>query len=327
MPPENTSDPQSSAKPKAVQVIAISSGKGGVGKTNIAVNLAIAMAASGRRPLLLDADLGLANVDVLLGLHSKLSLLDVIAGRCNVEDTLLHGPRGVMVVPASSGIKRMTELSAAEHAGVITAFNGLSSRFDSLLIDTGAGIADNVIVYARAAQEVVVVVCDEPTSIADAYALIKVLHRDYGVQRFRILVNRAESAEHGRGLFEQLLRIINRFLNLTPDYMGCIPEDPYLQKAIRKQKAVVDAWPLSKSAVAFDKLARDIASWPRVETASGYLEFFVESITSQGSDTALSAGRQGHAPAHAGDQTPTRQGFLSPPAPAASAGQPSTSFS
>lgn len=272
---------------RPVQVIAISSGKGGVGKTNVAVNLAIAMGASGRHPLLLDADLGLANVDVLLGLHSRYSLLDVLAGRCGIEDTLIHGPRGVMVVPACSGIKRMTELTNAEHAGVISAFSGLGNRFDSLLIDTGAGISDNVIVYARAAQEVVVVVCDEPTSIADAYALIKVLHRENGVDRFRILVNRSESAEHGRSLFEQMQRIINRFLDLTPDYIGCIPEDPYLQKSIRRQQAVVEAYPLSKSAVAFSKLASELNHWPRPDTASGYLEFFVESITQQGGHTTI----------------------------------------
>jgi flagellar biosynthesis protein FlhG len=182
-------------------------------------------------------------------------------------------------VPGSSGLKRMTELSVAEHAGMIDAFNELAGELDVLLVDSQAGISDNVVVYSRAAQEVIVVVCDEPASLADAYALIKVLSRDYGVDRFHVLANMVSSDAHGLRLYEQLLKVTDRFLAVSPGYLGAVPLDHYLRKAVQRRQAVVDAFPLSKSALAFWGLAAKIASWPAPEGASGYLEFFVEQLS------------------------------------------------
>ncbi|MGB0722222.1 MAG: MinD/ParA family protein [Gammaproteobacteria bacterium] len=270
---------------QSIPVIAIASGKGGVGKTSVSTNIGTALAARGLRTLLLDADLGLANVDVQLGLKAEKNLAGVVRGQWSLPEILVKGPQGLLVAPASSGIKRMTELSAVEHAGIINAFGELAGQVDVMLVDTGAGIHDNVIVYARAAQDVVVVVNDEPASITDAYALIKILHRDYQVERFHILPNRVESEEHGKHLYNQLLKVLERFLNLTPNFIGAVPDDRYIKKAIQAQKAVVDAFPMSKSARALKSIADNITRLPPPTGASGFLEFFVEQNATGGADT------------------------------------------
>jgi len=261
-----------------VRVIAVTSGKGGVGKTNVSVNLGVCLANDGKNVMLMDADLGLANVDVILGLHTKYDLSHVLSGERTLEEIVCLGPMGIRIVPASSGIQKMSELSQAEHAGVIRAFSDLSTTPDVLIIDTAAGISDNVVTFSRAAQEVVVVVCDEPASITDAYALIKLLNREYGIYRFRIVANRVHSAQDGRFLFNKILKVTDRYLDTALDFMGVVPEDEYLRKAIQKQRAVVEAYPRSKSALAFKKLASKADSWPIPATAGGQLEFFVERL-------------------------------------------------
>ena len=165
----------------SVQVIAVTGGKGGVGKSNVSINMSVCLATMGRRVALLDADLGLANIDVLLGLRPERNLEDVLSGECSLNDIMLTGPGGIRIIPASSGIQRMTMLGSMEHAGLIHAFSEISEQIDVLVIDTAAGISDSVISFVRASQEVLVVVCDEPSSITDAYALIKLLNKDYGV--------------------------------------------------------------------------------------------------------------------------------------------------
>ncbi len=266
------------AKPKPVKVIAVTSGKGGVGKTNVSVNLAVSMAGSGKEVLLMDADLGLANIDVLLGLHPRYNLADVMKGTRSLEEVIIEGPAGTRVVPASSGVQNMAQLSPMEHAGLIRAFSELSHSLDVLLIDTAAGIADGVISFARAAQEVIVVVCDEPASITDAYAMIKVLHRDHGVHRFRIIANQVHSMQEGRDLFGKLVAVADRFLDVQLDFMGTVPYDDYLRKAIQRQKAVVEAYPRSKAAMAFKTLAQKVDKWPVPQSAGGHMEFFVERL-------------------------------------------------
>lgn len=265
-------------KPQPVRVMAVTSGKGGVGKTNVSVNLGVSLAAQGRNVILLDADLGLANVDIMLGLHPKYDLSHVLSGERTLEEIMCTGPQGMYVVPASSGIQAMAELSAAEHAGVIRAFSEISYSPDVLIIDTAAGISDNVVSFSRASQEVVVVVCDEPASITDAYALIKLLSREYGIYRFRIVTNRVHSMQEGRALYNKILKVTDRYLDAALDFMGVVPEDDFLRKAIQKQRAVVDIYPRSKSALAFKKLATKADSWPVPASAGGQLEFFVERL-------------------------------------------------
>ena len=175
-----------------VKVVAITGGKGGVGKTLVAVNLGAALARAGCGAMLLDADLGLANVDVLLGLHARLNLEHVVNGECALDDVILTATSGLKVVPASSGSMAMASLGRAQHAGLVNAFSQLFEPLDVLLIDTAAGVGDGVVTFSEAAQRVVVVVCDEPASLTDAYGLIKVLEPPPGRLPIR------DRGEHGR---------------------------------------------------------------------------------------------------------------------------------
>ncbi|MCB1857825.1 MAG: MinD/ParA family protein [Gammaproteobacteria bacterium] len=265
-------------RPEPVQVIAVTGGKGGVGKTNVSVNLAIAMADQGKRVLLLDADLGLANIDVVLGLHPEHDLSHVLTGEMSLREVLVEGPAGIHVAPAASGVQRMAELSEAEHAGLIHAFADLGGDLDVLIVDTAAGISDSVVSFSRAAQEVIVVVCDEPASITDAYALIKLLNREYGVEHFRVLPNMARSAQEGKALYDKLLRVTDRYLDVMLGYAGCIPYDEALRKAVRSQRPVVHAFPRSRSAQSFKNLAKKADTWPVPGGVSGHLQFFVERL-------------------------------------------------
>lgn len=264
--------------PRPVRVIAVTGGKGGVGKTNVAVNLGMAMANGGKKVMIMDADLGLANVDVMLGLHPRLNLHHVLTGEHTLEDIIIEGPGDLRIIPASSGVKGMACLTPQVHAGLIQAFSELSQAVDVLIVDTAAGISDAVTVYTRAAQEVVVVVCDEPASITDAYAIIKLMNREHGVNRFRILSNMATSPQHGREIYIKIANVTDRFLDVALDYLGYVPEDEYLRKSVRKQRAVFEAFPRSKSAQAFAKLADKANKWPMPISAAGHLEFFVERL-------------------------------------------------
>lgn len=259
-----------------VRVIAVSGGKGGVGKTNVSVNLGMALRKLGKSVLILDTDLGLANVDVLLGLHPKHSLADVISGERSLEEVIVTGPAGLMIVPGSSGISRMAGLSAAEHAGLIQAFSELPHQLDYLIVDTAAGIADNVISFTRAAQDVLVVVCDEPASITDAYALIKVLSREHGVGRFHVVANMVRDGDEGRELYRKLASVSDRFLDVVLRYLGAVPYDDFMRKSIQRQSAVVEAFPGSRAAQAFRKLADGVEGWPAPQGPSGHIEFFIE---------------------------------------------------
>ncbi|MEJ2509773.1 MAG: MinD/ParA family protein [Gammaproteobacteria bacterium] len=263
---------------RPVRVIAVASGKGGVGKTNVSVNLAMALANAGQRVMLMDADLGLGNIDVLLGIRPRYNLANVLSGDCTLEQSIVDGPGGLKIIPSSSGVQAMTMLSAAEHAGLIQAFSDLSYDFDVLLIDTAAGISGSVVSFSRAAQEVMLVVCDEPASIANAYALIKLLSREHGVYRVHILANMVQGPEHGRAVFQKLVETTDRFLDVPLDYLGYIPHDDHLKEAVQRQRSVVEAYPFSKAALAFQTLADRTSKWPLPAGAAGHLEFFVERL-------------------------------------------------
>ena len=275
------------SQPKPVRVIAVASGKGGVGKTNVSVNLGMAMSSQGKQVMLLDADLGLGNVDVLLGVHPVHNLSHVISGERTLEEVIVEGPAGLQIVPAASGIKRMAELSPEEHVGLVRAFSELNNNLDVLIIDTAAGISDSVITLTRAAQEVLVVVCDEPASITDAYALIKVLNQEHGINKFHVMVNMVQSVQQGHDLFAKMLKVTDKFLDVTLDFTGTVPYDDYLRKAIQRQRAVSDAYPRSRSALAFKKLAQAVDKWPMPNTAAGHLAFFVERLVQSEADQWL----------------------------------------
>lgn len=261
-----------------VKVITVTGGKGGVGKSNVTLNVAVAMAAQGKRVMLLDADLGLANIDVMLGLRVQRNLSHVLSGECSLDDIIIEGPYGLMIIPATSGTQSMVELTPAEHAGLIRAFSDLKTPVDVLLVDTAAGISDMVLSFARAAQDIMVVVCDEPTSITDAYALIKLLSRQYGVFRFKVVANMVRSLREGQELFSKLTRVTDRFLDASLELVACIPYDNNVRQAIKKQKVIVDAFPKSPASLAFRALANKAMTWPTPHQPGGHLEFFIETL-------------------------------------------------
>jgi flagellar biosynthesis protein FlhG len=269
---------------RGVKVVAVTGGKGGVGKTLTAVNLGAALAGLGRSTMLLDADFGLANVDVLLGMKARLNLEHVISGQCALEDVILTSTSGLRVVPAATGNVSMATLSRIQHAGLIGAFSQLLEPLDVLLVDTAAGLSDGVITFSEAAQRVVVLVCDEPASLTDAYGLIKVLSRRQPSCRFEIVANMVDSAAQGRELFEKLLRVCHRFLGITPAYFGYVPNDDYVRQAIRRQTTVVEAFPSSAAARSFQRLARVVDGWETPAHARGGVEFFMERLVRGGSE-------------------------------------------
>ncbi|GAA60024.1 flagellar biosynthesis protein FlhG [Pseudoalteromonas sp. BSi20652] len=261
-----------------VKVIAVTGGKGGVGKTNVSLNTAIALGQQGNRVLVLDADLGLANCDVMLGLRVERNLSHVLSGECELDEILVEGPAGIKIVPATSGSQSMVELSPSEHAGLIRAFSELNTEFDILIVDTAAGISDMVLSFSRAAQDVMVVVCDEPTSITDAYALIKVLSREHGVYKFKIVANMVRSMREGTELFAKLSKVTDRFLDVSMELVATVPYDENMRKATRRQKVIVELFPSSPAALAFKMLATKAVKWPIPNQPSGHLEFFIEKL-------------------------------------------------
>jgi len=276
-------------RPRPVQVVAVASGKGGVGKTSVSVNLGAALAQRGRSVMLLDADLGLANIDVLLGLNPAVNLSHVLDGTHTLDEIVVDGPEGLAIVPASSGIARMADLSVREQVGIIQAFSEFGRELDYLIVDVAAGISSDVSMFCSAAQQVVVVVCDEPASLTDAYALIKVLSRQHLVPRFKILSNMVDHAAHGHELYQKLRLVCDRFLDVKLDHLGSIPQDGYVRAAIQRQRPVVSAFPGAPAARAFKKLAQVADNLPVPAGNSGRIEFFVERLVGAGVTPALAA--------------------------------------
>lgn len=261
-----------------IKVIAVSGGKGGVGKTNVSLNTSIALAQLGKRVLVLDADLGLANVDVMLGLRVQRNLSHVLSGECELDDIIIEGPAGIKIIPATSGTQSMVDLTPSEHAGLIRAFSDMQTQFDVLVVDTAAGISDMVLSFARAAQDVMLVVCDEPTSITDCYAVMKLLSRDHGVFKFKVVANMVRSPKEGQQLFAKLTKVTDRFLDVALDLVCVIPFDENIRKSVRKQQVIVEAFPDSPASKAFKGLASRIIDWPVPHQPSGHLEFFIEQL-------------------------------------------------
>jgi flagellar biosynthesis protein FlhG len=266
---------------RLIKVIAVTGGKGGVGKTNITLNTAISLAQQGKRVMVLDADLGLANVDVLLGLRVEKNLSHVLSGECTLDEVLVEGPYGIKIAPATSGSQSMTELTPTEHAGLIRAFSELQSQIDVLIVDTAAGISDMVLSFSKASQDIMMVVCDEPTSLTDAYALIKILNKEHGVFRFKIVANMVRSMREGDELFSKLTKVTNRFLDVALELVAVIPFDENVRKSVRKQKAIVEAFPTSPASMAIRRLAKKAIEWPIPNQPGGHLEFFLEQLVTK----------------------------------------------
>jgi flagellar biosynthesis protein FlhG len=237
------------------RVIAITSGKGGVGKTNIVANLGIALSQLGKKILIFDADMGLGNLDILLGLTPKYNFSHVLLGEKSVSDIVIEGPEQIKILPASSGIQEMANLSKSMTAHLLGELGAIIDTIDILLIDTAAGISSNVMYFNAIAQEVLVVVSPEPTSITDAYALMKVLSIRYGVKQFKLLVNMVKDIQEAYEVHRQLKLVSEKFLDITIDYLGHVYSDENIARGVRQQKAVCDIYPESQASRCFNSLA------------------------------------------------------------------------
>lgn len=257
------------------RVMAVTSGKGGVGKTNIVANLGIALQRMGRRVLILDADLGLANIDILYGLHPDHTIDSVIRGERELAQIIVEGPEGVSLIPSSSGIQDLAHLSEGQKINLLNEFDLLSTRYDVLLIDTGAGISSNVIYFNLAALERLVVVTPEPTSITDAYALIKILFQHYDIKHFILLMNMVKSQKTARAVFDHLSRVIERFLTgISLDFAGYIPLDDHLKRAVSLRSPVVVSEPGAPSSCGFARLAEMLLNQDGGGRLDGNIKFF-----------------------------------------------------
>lgn len=261
--------------PQPIRVVSVTSGKGGVGKTNIVANLAITLSRQGYRVLVMDADLSLANVDVLLGLAPEYHIGHVLSGERMISEVIVEGPGGMMILPASSGVQELTNLSDAEKLTLLDQMDGLEDQIDILFIDTAAGIGGNVMYFNLAAQERMVVVTPEPTSLTDAYALIKVLFTQHRENYYRILINEARDAAEAKDVFRKLAAVADRFLpGVSLDYLGFIPLDQNVPKSVRLQKPVVEAFPQSPASQSFKTLAKNLLSGQRRGKLEGNIRFF-----------------------------------------------------
>ena len=256
-------------------VLSVTSGKGGVGKTNVVANLAFAFTQMSKRVLVLDADLGLANIDILLGLTPRYTIEHFLNREKHFSDILVRGPGGMSVMPASSGVLDLVDLNKSQKLFLLNEIDLIAESIDILLIDTGAGISSNVMYFNMAAQESIVVATPEPTSITDAYALIKVLSTKFGKKDFMILVNLARHAQEAKEVYQTISQVADRFLeSLSIDYLGFIPIDEKLPLSVRHQRPVLELYPKAPSSKSFVKLAKTLLERPFRKRDYGSVQFF-----------------------------------------------------
>lgn len=261
-----------------VRLISVTSGKGGVGKTNISANLAYLLSRMNQETMILDADAGLANIDVILGINPPYNLSHVLNGERLMADTLVEGPGGIKIMPSASGIPEMTDLSRGQKLTLIDELNVLNNSFDFIFIDTGAGISSNVMYFNMAAREIIVVTTPEPTALTDAYALIKVLYQRHAKKRFRLIVNMARSASEAKEVYDRLGHATDHFLNLTIEYLGHVLLDEKVREAVRQQKAVAEIYPNSPAARCLAVIAEEIRSEILQDDEDSTVKLFWENI-------------------------------------------------
>jgi flagellar biosynthesis protein FlhG len=260
--PPSDADATAKSPPVAVgRVVAITSGKGGVGKTFVSANLAAALAKRGKRVLVLDADLGLANLDVVLNLYPKITLHDVFVGKARIEEAIVQAPGGFSVLLAGSGLVEYSRLSPEVRQDFLRIMAGLTPNYDIVLLDTGAGISDVVLFAVSLASEVLVVATPEPTALTDAYAIIKVLAGQQKRQTIRLVVNQTARLGDGRAITAQLQQVVDRFVPQQPGqplrlvHMGDIPADPQVRQAIMRRQLLLQSMPGCPAALAIAQLA------------------------------------------------------------------------
>lgn len=267
------SGPPAPNAPRRLRVIGVTSGKGGVGKTTLSVNLAILAAMSGQRVLLLDGDLGLANVEILLGISPRYSIADLLDGSATIQQVLAQGPHGIQLLPAGSGLHRLARLDEGQKQQLLHAFDELEDEFDLVLLDSPAGIGENVHFLMGGCQEAILVVTQEPTSLTDAYVALKTLSEQAGIRTFHVVVNQVGGGASAAEVFERLCRLSNRFLDASLHLLGSIPRDEHVQRAIMSQRPLATLHPLAPATRAISQISTALWDLPSPSNLDGGLKF------------------------------------------------------
>ena len=272
---------QAKTAKRNTEVIGIASGKGGVGKTTLSTNLAVALTMMNKKVMLLDGDLGLANAQIALGCKTQHNLSHVIAGEKTLKEIIVTSRQGVLLVPGASGVHEMAAISPAITAGIVQAFSELDDDIDYLILDAAAGIAPSVLAFMEACQRRFIVVKDEPSSIADAYGIIKVMTRDLELDEIYLIPNMVESQAAGAQLYRRVNEVCDRFLGKTLQYLTSIESDEMILAALKKYQSVMEFAPGSAGARDYRRLADAITHLPTISHASGGLQFFMERLVRQ----------------------------------------------
>ena len=286
MPPDQAEGLRRLLAHGAVRVVTLCSGRDGVGKTSTVINLAVALARRGKYVMVIDEHAGKNNVSARLGLEVRWDLMDVIRRQKSLQEVILHGPEGIAIVPAALGVQALAELDPAGQQWLVQSFSQLPQPVDVALVDAISGSGYNALSLGLAAHEVVVVVSNQPASITDAYALIKILSQDYARQRFRILVNKVDSEQEACAIYNNMVQAAKRFLHISLDFMGYIPKDEKLRQSARIHRAVVEAFPTADSAQVFRQFADELELWPYPNDDNGRLDSFVQRLIQNSRMTA-----------------------------------------
>lgn len=265
---------------KAARVISVTSGKGGVGKTAVTSNLAVALARMGKKVLIIDADLGLANIDVVFGLTPQYNLNHFFGAEKTLTEVMVDGPEGIKILPAGSGVQSITHLSSEQKMRFLEELDGLGDEFDFVLIDTEAGISENVTYFNVAAQDILVVTTPEPTAITDAYVLMKLLSLQYHEKQFNLVVNSVKDSDEALDVYKKLTIVSDRYLDISIDYLGCIPWDKKMRESVRRQTSILQLYPNIKVSASFETLACNITKTPQATQPKGTIQFFWRKLLS-----------------------------------------------
>lgn len=267
-------------KPRQAKVIAITSGKGGVGKSNLAANLAIVLSRQGKRVVLFDADLGLANLDVILGITPKYNLTHVVNGEKSISDVLIEGPEGVKVIAGGSGVHELAQLSLEQIDKLTKNLSTLEETMDVILVDTGAGLAKSVLNFVLAANEIIVVTMPEPTAIADAYGVIKSIFHYSDEAKVNLIINRANNQKEGERVAERINRVCNQFIGKHLNYLGYILDDSKVSQSVRKQQPFILAYPNCQASQCLQRLTQkmSIRFFPEEDNSEGQSKNFFQKL-------------------------------------------------
>jgi len=261
------------------RVIAVTSGKGGVGKTNLAGNMAVALSRAGNRVVIIDADVGLANIDIIFNLRPEYNIRHVISSEKTLKQVMVESEHGIKILPGGSGFADLTQLDEGEKLNLLSEFETLADMADIILVDTGAGISSNVLYFNSACDECVVIATKEPTSITDAYALMKVMSQEYGTKYFKLVVNMVDSENDAKRVYASLSGALDKFLgNVVLEYIGFIPFDRQLQRSVQKRSLIMDQAPDSIAAQAITRVASQIENSKDKANSNGSLTFFMSKV-------------------------------------------------